>query len=358
MTDERGTTKDSMIDPDWKAGQAASADASPAAAAHEAADEESHEADHQHHEGENMNSKMVVIKEGEAEVALAYLADKAGEIKMEEANLKCVCCMDDDIVHKHPTTGEVIDFAHFSAGSFIHHFAMGWLNEDQLTEIAGQFDIFSSHVNCGAAKIVFDELQGNADARAHFVRLFAGKGATAEQTLAAEQKLAGILANPEDPDALGKAYSQAIADLAGVKYEHLAVDRVVEHGHPGHSAAICIYDMANLFHGPNMEAGGAYVIDSTVDVLRAGFTVEDAVREAVTYGPLAEKIAHGGHSHVPGDAIFSLLVVADQEDAELAQKIVSAVQEKIDTEGLQGKLQVMYFDKATVQAEADKRKAA
>jgi fructose-specific component phosphotransferase system IIB-like protein len=290
--------------------------------------------DHGHtHEGDHMhdNEKMVIIEKGDRAAALKFLQERAGEVEMDQAELKMVCCMDDDIVHTDPKTGKKADFAHQNPGSFIHNFAIGQLTEAQIVKIAEKFDVFTSHEGCGAVGLVHAAVLKDPTVRSRF-DAFLGKD------------LMDRVMSGESKDALGQAFSAKIAELAGAEYRHLPVERVEGH----HSAGVAILDFANAFHGPNMEGAGAYVIDSTIDVLRDEFTLQAAVSEAVTYGPLAEVIAHGDHSHVPAEKIFTLLIVSDEEDADLGRKVEVEVQKVIAAQNLSERLQVMHFDKNEV----------
>lgn len=280
-----------------------------------------------------MNEKMVLIEQGDRAAALRFLQERATEGNFDSAELSTVCCMDDDINHGGA------DYVHQNPGSFIHNFAIGQVSTEQVVEIAEKFDIFTSHAGCGAVGLVFDHIAGDVGARGRF------------EVLLGAEKVAQILQNPSDKDALGKAYSAEIAKRAKTMYHHLPVDRVEANGHAGHSAAIAIIDLANAFHGPDMQGAGAYVIDSTADVLPS-FSAENALTEAITYGPLAEVIGHGGHSHVPKDQIFTLLVVSDEDHAELGKQIEEQVSTIISESNLGEKLQVMYFTKAELKKNA------
>lgn len=291
---------------------------------------EHHDGHDPHEKGEAVNERLIVIEKDDRASAAKFLQERFGEETRISAEKTMVCCMDDDIVHDPDGSGKKVDYVHQNPGSFIHNFARGQLTVKQVVDIASQFDIFTSHQGCGAVALVHAAVQADPAVRARF-DAFLGK-----------ELMDQVMADP-DKDRLGKEFSAKIADLAGVDYAHLAVDRIDGH----HSAAIAILDFAEAFHGPDMQAAGAYVIDSTRDVLPE-FSVELAIQEAVTYGPLAEVIAHGSHSHVPVDKIFTIMIVADELHKDFALQVANGVVDHIDRHGLGERLQVMLFRKDEV----------
>lgn len=287
------------------------------------------------------NEKMIIIEKGNREFALKFLAERFGEpISLEEAKNCCVACIDDDIVHTNPTSGEEFDFVHQWAGSGIYCFVSEKYTLSEILEIARKFDVFSSHVGCGAAALAHKHVLENPDSKKLLIELFEGNSNKVDEILA---KVDEILA--AGPDELGRAYSQRIAEMVDIHHEHLQVERV----HHNHSAAVGLVDLANGYHGPHMQGKGAYVIDSAIDVVPT-IDPQKAENEAVFYGLLSEQIARSGHSNLPKDAMFTILVVADEKDAALGRKVHSRIQASILDEGKEGTIQVMYFDRTEVEA--------
>lgn len=221
-----------------------------------------------------------------------------------------------------------------SPGSFLYEYATGALSAEQVLILAkakgfsyGCVDeraktgaigaeTITSHDGCGAAAGIHALAKQHGPA---YEKLVAFLGA--ERRAALDAVLAG-----SDTDALGKLWSQALAERVEKKYKHIGIDAT-----PHHVTALTIVDLAgvcgvNTEDGENSEGARPFVVSNPHYAAqevgsRAALDVMSGM------AALTVKIARGDHSALPASQnyVVAFVVRGDYNTGRLEEQILTAL---------------------------------
>jgi len=252
--------------------------------------------DHKHDQkGENMTNKPEAKKILDRASLVDTLRPFANPEDTGEGS--CVVCIDERAVG----TGKPESMFR-NPGSFILDFANGSMDLAAIKEHVEKsgITVITSHDGCGAAGLVYGMMTNDKKVSAKILD-FLNDGESAKIGFA----------HIENSDHLGKLWSNKLARVCGLDYDHLEIDA------PEHYASMALVDLAGLFKGNTLKSGAFIAHQYSMGVLSQEVVIDHLVDHAV----LSENIARGKHSVLKPEDTFWIPIVINEDQVDMANDI-------------------------------------